>query len=63
MTEIIMAIAVICQVHGTAAQTDFNYIRDRQTACQQKLVKCVSQDDGELFTARKLSECIKKGGY
>lgn len=65
MIEVISAIALLCQV--TAADVNYNAIKDRQIKCQQTLLKCVRQDLDSWKIAgsaeKALERCVSMGGY
>lgn len=67
MGELLVAIALLCQVTGNQTLTSAGYngydqTKDKQKTCQQKLVKCVYDGD-QLTTPKKLASCIEKGDY
>ncbi len=63
MGDLLVAIALLCQVHGGETRNIlYSDIKDRQKTCQQKLVNCLTKD-GDLATAKRLATCIKEGDY
>ena len=57
MAEIIMAIALLCQVHSGS---DFRkFVKEDEIKCQKYFVKCLSQGEGGLLDDRFFPKCIE----
>lgn len=65
MTQIITAIALLCQVTGSHGNqwgvATYPNVKVVQIRCQQTLLKCVRDAKGNKHDA--LEDCILKGGY
>ena len=65
MGEILVAIALLCQVHGNHTGMDglsYEKVKEKQKTCQQKLIKCVYAGE-QLSTPKKLADCVTQGEY
>lgn len=56
--EIIMAIALLCQVNGTYA-SGRKFYRDAQEKCQASYLKCM-KTTGKSDAAKSLAQCIEE---
>lgn len=64
MSEMIIAIALLCQVNPSVDSHDqsMSSVHGYQKRCHKKLVECVASGKHGFIT-KNLPSCIKKGDY